>query len=238
MAYCTTQGIVLRRSDWRESDRVLTLLTPDRGRVEATARGARKLKSPLLTATELCTLGEYVLYQGKGHEIVSAFTLIDAFYPLRLDAEKLSHAALLLRCCELAAQKEEEARHLFILLSRSLKRLSDGSMEDAAVTAAFLLHFSAVEGFKPRLNHCAVCGKPMGEGESGWLSAASGGILCAACHPGVQDGRYIPPESLGWLRAVLAQGVEKTAPAPAPLNALITYVRYHLDAPLPDILRI
>lgn len=238
MAYCTTQGIVLRRSDYKESDRVLTLLTPERGRVEASARGARKLKSPLMNATELCTLGEYVLYQGKGHEIVSSFTLIDAFYPLRLDAEKLSHAALMLRCCELAAQKEEEARHLFILLSRSLKRLCEGGLEDAAVTAAFLIHFSAIEGFKPRLNHCAACGKQTEDNESGWLSASSGGILCAACHPAVQDARYIPSDSLRWLRTVLVQGIEKADAAPAPLNALITYVRYHLDAPLPDILRV
>lgn len=237
MSYCTTQGIVLRRSDWRESDRVLTLLTPDRGRVEATARGARRLKSPLLAATELCTLGEYVLYRGKGHEIVSGFTLIDAFYPLRLDAEKLSCAALMLRCCEYAAQKEEGERHLFILLGRSLKRLCESGYGADAVTAAFLLHFSAIEGFKPRLNHCAACGRGMAGGESGWLGAEAGGILCAACHSRFAGARYVPGDSLAWLRAVLAGGIEKAAAAEPPLAALLLYVRHHLDAPLPDILR-
>lgn len=236
MAYCTTQGIVLRRSDWRENDRVLTLLTPKRGRVEAAARGARKLKSPLLNATELCTLGEYVLYQGKGHEIVSSFTLIDAFYPIRLDAVKLSHAALMLRASEAVAQKDKEARHLFILLERSLKRLCEDSFDSAAVTSAFLLHFSAIEGFKPRLNHCAACLKPMGEDEPGWLSASTGGVLCADCRKNAQDARRIAPDSLRWLRTVLVSGIEKAAPAPPPLVAMISYVRYQIDAPLPDIL--
>ena len=75
MAYLTTQGIVLRRSDYRDNDRVLTLLTPARGRVDVTALGCRKPKPPLLAASEQFTMGEDVLYRGRGHEMVTACEL-------------------------------------------------------------------------------------------------------------------------------------------------------------------
>ncbi|NLZ89977.1 MAG: DNA repair protein RecO, partial [Clostridiales bacterium] len=70
MAYQTTQAIVLRRVDYRDNDRILTLLTPERGRLDVLARGCRRPKSPLLAASELFSMGEYVLYKGRGHAFI------------------------------------------------------------------------------------------------------------------------------------------------------------------------
>ena len=236
MPYCTTQAVVLRRSHYRESDRVLTLLTPERGRVEATARGCRKIKSPLMAACELFTLGEYVLYQGKGHETLSSFTLGDSFYPLRQDVTRLSHASVMLACAEAAAQKEEPAAHLFILLTRSLTRLAYGETESELVTAAFLLHFSLIEGFKPRLNHCVACGRPLASDESGYLSPETGGLHCTACMQGLPGVLRLSAHQINWLRQVLVQGVDKTPPTHPPLPQLLRYVQHHIDRRLPEVL--
>lgn len=237
MAYLTLKGIVLKRADYRESDRVLTLLTPERGRVEAAARGCRKIKSPLMQAAELFSMGEYVLYHGKGHETVSAFTPEDSFYPLREDLTRLSHAAVMLNLCEQAAQPEEPAEKLFILLARSLKRLAYTDRAPEAVTSAFALHFSVIEGFKPRLNHCARCGRRMEEGEGGYLDGGSGGVCCTACRGELPAARYIGPEQLSWLRAVLIRGVEKTSGIGAyPVNQMLGYAESYMDRRLPEIL--
>ena len=64
MAYVSTQALVLRSVNWRENDRIITLLTPQRGRVEALVRGCRKPKSALMGASQLFTLGNYVLFKG------------------------------------------------------------------------------------------------------------------------------------------------------------------------------
>ena len=237
MAYNTTQVIVLRRVDYRENDRILSLLSPLRGRIDVTARSARKVKSPLLSACELFTMGEYVTYQGKGHETLTAFTLGDSFFPLRDDVTRLSHGAVMLAAAEALAQKEEPAEHLFILLARSLSRLAYGEYDNNAVTAAFLLHISTIEGFKPRLNHCVSCGKTMGE-ESGFLDVEMGGIRCGLCKGGAPGTMYVTQGQLFWLRDVLVRGIDKTPPIDTPpLDPLLSYVQHHIDRKLPKIIR-
>lgn len=237
MGYTSTRALVLRRADWRDNDRILTLLTPGRGRVDAVARGCRKPGSPLLAAAELFVLGDYVLYKGKGHEIVTACQVEDSFYPLRNDFDKLSYAAILLRCGELAAQPEEAQEHLLILLSRSLGRLAYSQLDARMVTAAFLLHFAALSGYKPRLEHCSLCQERIGEGEPAWLSFASGGLLCRRCHSPESGAQRIEPEAVLWLRNVLKAGIEKTQPIlrDVPLLALKRYVEQALDQRLPAL---
>ena len=160
MAYQTTQAIVLRRADYRDNDRVLTLLTPDRGRVDVTARGCRKPRAPLLAASDLFAMGEYVLYRGKGHEMVTACELSDSFYPLRTDITRLSHASLMLSAAEAVAQREEPAEHLYLLLGRSLARLSYGQGDPETVTAAFLLHLMGIAGYDPTCTPARSAGGP------------------------------------------------------------------------------
>ena len=237
MAYTNTKGLVLRRSDWRENDRILTLLTPGRGRVDAVARGCRRPKSPLMACSELFTLGDYVLYKGKGHEILTSCQVEDSYYPLRNDFEKLSYAAIMLRCAELSAQPEQPQEHLMILLTRSLSRLAYSSLEARAVTAAYLLHFAALNGYKPRLEHCALCAKLIPQGEAAWLSPTAGGLVCRQCHGPGSDAQRIEPGAVLWLRGILKAGIEKTEPgdAPVPLLALKRYVEYALDQRLPAL---
>ncbi len=237
MAYTSTKALVLRRADWRENDRILTLLTPQRGRVDAVARGCRKPNSPLMASSELFTLGDYVLYKGKGHEMVTSCQVEDSFYPLRNDFDKLSYAAILLRCAELAAQPEEPQRHLLILISRSLSRLAYSQLDARLVVTAFLLHFSALSGYKPRLEHCAVCEERIREGEAAWLSFPAGGLVCSACHQKDDGSLRVEPEAVLWLRGVLKDGIEKTEPpsGQVPLLAFKRYVEQALDQRLPAL---
>ncbi|MHC1786524.1 MAG: DNA repair protein RecO [Christensenellales bacterium] len=237
MPYLTSQAIVLRHADYREHDRVLTLLTPARGRVEALARGCRKPKSPLLAAGELFCLGEYVLFKGKGHELVTTCQVQDSYYPLREDYDNLSYAALMLSAAEIAAQPEEPADHLMILLTRSLARLAYGGQDAAMVTAAFLLHYASLLGLKPRLNHCAVCQRPLQEGEAAWLDPLAGGLVCSSCRQQDSTAPRLESDSIAWLRQVLTQGIDKTGlpPRQVPLSPLKRYVETLIDRRLPKL---
>ena len=78
MLSITTQAIVLRHADYREHDRMLTLLSPSMGRVEALCRGCKRPQSPLLAASEWFALGENVLFSGKGHMTVTACDLTES----------------------------------------------------------------------------------------------------------------------------------------------------------------
>ena len=144
MPSMTTQGIVLRHADYREHDRMLTLLTPAHGRIDALCRGCKRPQSPLLSASEWFALGEYVLYTGKGRMTVTSCSLTEGFYPLRTHYECLQYATYLLSVAEAAAQPGEEAAQLFTLLARSLTRLAYSNRDARAVVAAFLALSAAI----------------------------------------------------------------------------------------------
>ncbi len=225
---------MLARTDYRENDRMITLLSPEFGRMEALCRGCRKPKSPLMTAGELFCMGEYVLYAQGPRQVVTACTVIESFYPLRLDYPRLSYGAMMLSASMKLAQPEAPAGHLFILLARSLKRLAYQQTPADQIGAAFLLHLAAIGGFKPRLNHCVRCGKRMGEGEGGFLLPREGGICCMACCAGQPRSLVISAPAFHWLRQVLSRGIDKTegAPEEIPYARLAEYVSFQMEEPL------
>ena len=91
MAQIVTNAIVVRRADYRENDRMITLFSPTMGRIDALCRGCRRQKSPLMAASELFCAGEYVLYQAGDHATVVSCQVTDTYYALRGDYERLSH---------------------------------------------------------------------------------------------------------------------------------------------------
>ena len=234
MPSVTTQGIVLCHADYREHDRMLTLLSPSYGRIEALCRGCKRPQSPLLSASEWFALGEYVLFSGKGHMTVTSCDLTETFFPLRTDYEKLKYATYVLSIAEAAAQPGDRAVELFTLLARSLSRLTYTDKAPQAVTAAFLLHFSAVSGYRPRLSHCVACGKRLEDEEIRFFDLENGGLLCAKCLGSPEHVRPVAPAQVRWMRDVLKIGIDKTLlpqqDAPGPL--LGEYVESRMEKPI------
>lgn len=229
LGYQTLRGLVLRRSNWRDSDRIVTLLTMERGKVDVVLRGARKPKSPLLPAGEVFTLGEFVLYKGRGHEMATAFTLLDAYYPLRQDYNRLSFASLTLKAADGVAQKEAPEEHLFILLARTLARLAYGKKSPEEVTAAFLWHLCGIEGFRPDTAFCTLCKKSLENEEGAYLSASQDGIVCEDCVEKPRKREWLSKNHLLWLKEVETAGIDRmVSPLSVPLSPIVTYVEEHL----------
>ena len=109
MPSVTTQGIVLRYANYREHDRMLTILSPDYGRIDALSRGCRRPKSPLMPVSELFVSGEFVLYQSHDHFTLTSCSLADSFYPLRLEPYRLTCASYMAALCQAAVQPGQPA---------------------------------------------------------------------------------------------------------------------------------
>lgn len=126
--------------------------------------------------------------------------------------------------------------HLYILLARSLRRLAFEETPPELVSAAFLLHFVTLSGFKPRLNHCARCGKSMGE-EGGFLFTEEDGVCCLQCSKEASRKNWLTFAQLDWLRGVLTLGMDKVAPPAGkiPFEPLKRYAEAKLETRLPDI---
>lgn len=230
-----TLAIVLRHADYRDNDRMLTLLSPTQGRIDALCRGCKRPQSPLLSCSEWFALGEYVMFAGKGRMTVSACQLQDSFYPLREDYDLLTWATYMLSVCEAAAQPGERAMDLFTLLTRSLSRIAYKNMDPRAVTAAFLLMFAALSGYRPRLQHCMRCGRRLNIGEARLMDIEEGGLCCNDCADSLSRGIPVRAEQILWMQDVLKNGIEKTIypPEDAPFLLLREYVENRLEKKIP-----
>ena len=236
MGALSTEGIVLRHADYRENDRMLTLLTP-RGRIDALSRGCKRPKSPLMPASEVFVLGNYELIASKNHILVAGCLLRDSFYDLRLDIERLSCAAYMANICEATVQPDENAQRPFLLLARALGYLSYHGYAPRAVLSAFLLHYAVAMGYKPRLNHCVICGQAIEPGAGALFDIEQGGVVCPACAAEMRRGAALQSGELAWLREALTQGVRgQLPPEDAPLPLLQAYLESRIEKKIPKLM--
>lgn len=241
MAQLTTSAIVLRRADYRDNDRMLTLFSPTLGRIDALCRGCRRQKSPLMAAAELFCTGEYVLYQSRERTTVVSCTVSDTFYPLRGDYERLSHGLYALELCAAAVQPAQENERLFLLLLRSLAHLSYGDVPARRVTAVFLMGMTSLLGFRPQVGRCARCGRPIvlnglaDEETAAAFYGEAGGVLCLAC--GAGEGCRLTARDVRYLQDVMRRGLDSLADSDAVCpDALFAALRQmaegRLEAPI------
>ena len=223
-------AIVLRWANYRDNDRMLTLFSPTRGRIEALSRGCRRPRSSLLNASELFALGEYELYERGNHLTVISASLTETFYPLRQDFDRLACGTYLLGLVEAAIQPGEPDHELFMLLLHTLSRLTFSDQEWKPLLAGFLLHYAACEGFKPRLQHCVACSRRLTADEQVYFDQAEGGLCCHACRAPGQTA--VSAAQARWMREMLASGSSSWINRPdcyAPYTLLRAFVESRLD---------
>ena len=161
---------------------------------------------------------------------VTSVHLIETFYPLRNNYDRLVCGTWLLSLAEAVAEPEQEQQELFMLLLHTLSRLTFTDQEWKPLLSGFLLHFSACQGFKPRLNHCVFCGKPVGEEVPLFFDTAEGGLCCKNCHRGKEQ-ILLAPEQVRWMRNTLVSGSASWVNSPeacAPFSVLRSYVEQRL----------
>ncbi len=236
MGAFSTEGIVLRHADYRENDRMLTLLTPQ-GRIDALSRGCKRPKSPLLPASEVFTWGNYEFFSSKDRCVVVNCLIQDSFYPLREDFDKLACAAYMANVCEAAVQPGDNAQKPFLLLARALGYLSYHDYPPRQVLSAFLLHLSAALGYRPRFQHCVHCGERFDTSRGALFDIEEGGTVCPDCAQYVRRSSVLKPMELNWLEEALKEGVKGTTdPAHAPLPLLQAYIEDRIEKHIPPLM--
>ncbi|MDD3334606.1 MAG: DNA repair protein RecO [Eubacteriales bacterium] len=206
MPSITTEGVVLRYANYREHDRMLTVISPEYGRIDALSRGCRRPKSPLMPASELFVSGEFVFYQSHDHFTLTSCTLRDTFYPLRLEPYRLTCASYQAALCAAAVQPSQEAEGLYRLLLRGLYLLAYDDRGDALeMTSAFLLLFADQIGYRPRLTRCAHCRVPLPTQSSGRFDIEAGGLCCEGCSS--RSTYPLSAAQIQWMAATLKDGL-------------------------------
>ncbi len=178
-----TEAIVLRRSDFGEADRLLTLLTPEFGKLRALAKGARKIRSRKAGHLERFMRTSLLLARGRELDVISQAEVIAAHPRLREDLTRSTLAHYAAELAEAFAPEGEESRALYRLLADTLDRLDAGEELQRAIRY-YELHLLDVAGFRPQVEVCVGCGEALREERGPYgFDPARGGVLCPRCAP-------------------------------------------------------
>ncbi len=150
MAQEKVNSLVLRYADYSESSRMLTLFTLEHGKISASAKGCRRPKSALRSLTELYTLSELLLSGRTGRYTLTGGSLIDPFYDLRLDYERLNAASVMAQIANTVLPEEDPRPELFGLTARCLGLLAHEKLSPSQVLTYYSLQVLHLEGF-PRI---------------------------------------------------------------------------------------
>lgn len=175
-------GMVLAAMPVGEYDKRLTILTKERGKISAFAKGARRPTSALLASSQPFSFGEFILYEGKNSYNVVSCDISNYFAELREDMEAIYYGMYF---CEFAAymtKENLEAGEQLKVLYMALRALTKETLPKQLVRYIFELRFLAAGGEMPQVFDCVHCGKKdMLRQEKVWFLALGGGLYCDAC---------------------------------------------------------
>jgi DNA repair protein RecO (recombination protein O) len=179
-----TDAIVLRHRRLGEADRVVTLLTPLRGKLDAVAKGALRPRSKLAGHLEPLTHVEVLLAHGRTLDIVTQAQQHDAFPALHADLDRLASGLYLLELADRLTLDRAESEPAYALLLLALRRLALGDGLQL-VTRSYELALLDAAGFRPQWRNCVGCDTPVVADRASW-SPLAGGVVCSRClaaHP-------------------------------------------------------
>lgn len=173
------EGIVLRQINFNESDKILTIFSKENGKIQAIAKGARRPKSNLLSSTQTFTYGEYTFYKGRNFYHINQGDVIQSFYSIREDLNKLAYGTYLIELVDAGIVEEEANEKLFQLLIKSLSTLIDMNKDFLKLVIAFELKYASFIGYRPQLKKCIVCNSELSEKIK--FNIKFGGVQCEDC---------------------------------------------------------
>lgn len=158
--YQTVRGLTIRSVDYKEADKILTVLTDTRGCLTVKARGVRRKGSRLKAAAQLFTFSQMTLYEQKGRVTLQEAEVLQQFSGIQTDLIKLALASYLAEVLSTEAEDAPVECDIQRLALNSLYALSNDLCSPSVIKAAFELRYMLLAGYAPDVEACAVCGNP------------------------------------------------------------------------------
>ena len=202
-------GVVLRTHKLGEADRIVTLLTKDRGRVRAVARGVRKTSSKYGARLEPFGYVDFQCFEGRNLDTITQVESLAAFGAAFSDdyARWTSGQAIVETAEKLTGEEGEPEVQQFTLLVSALRALAENRHPHGLILDSYLLRSLAIGGWAPSFDTCAQCGTP---GPHRAFNHTLGGALCMNCRV---TGSAVPVEGTMQLLGALLAGDWVTAEA-------------------------
>ena len=182
MANIKLNGIVIAENNMGDYDKMLTMLTPNYGKISCVAKGARRQQSALLAGTQLFCFGEYLMYKGTNTYHINSCETIEIFYNLRTDLDKLKYAIHINKIIQDVTEENENCYKILQLFLNTLYTISETDKDKDFVLAVFKFRLLTILGFTPRVMKCTACKE---EKDLTKFSIKDNGVKRTAC--GKQD---------------------------------------------------
>ncbi len=173
-----TRGIVIRKVNFGEADRILTILTSDRGKIRVVAKGVRRPRAKLAGWLDMFADNELELAEGRNLDIVTSASSIQHLASRDLT---LQQTGLMFYVCELVDKLLEETNEVagvFPLLIETLTAISENKISLSIIKTYFEIKLLTILGFAPELYRCVVSGKELNGDDELYFSHLLGGVFC------------------------------------------------------------
>jgi DNA repair protein RecO (recombination protein O) len=236
-----TPSLILKRRDIGEADRLLTLFTPEYGKIEAVAKGARKAISTKTGHVELFTRADMLIAKGRTFDIITQAEMTKPYLPLREDLLRGAYASY---CAELLDRFafEDDAHNgaLFALLDDSFARLcEDGDVR--RVIRYFEVQLLDKVGYRPELQECVITHEPLMP-EDQFFSYIEGGVVSQEGAPHTANLIPLPMNTLKTLRHLQRSTYKQVASLKFPdalhndiERVVLGYLRFILESKLQSV---
>jgi DNA repair protein RecO (recombination protein O) len=234
-------AVVLRRLDYGEADRILTLLTREYGKLSAIAKGSRRAKARAATSLDLFARSRMMLAKGHNLDVVAQAERRGDVRHISGDLQRTAYACLVAEVADKVLEERHPVDDVFQLVVTSIEQLNVPERSARADSAWFLMRILELLGYQPQLQDCPECGTPLPEA-AGWFSPLLGGVLCARCGAHDQAGSPLSVNALKVLRlmatgqAELYDRLRLSADLLSQVEqALEAQLEYHLDRRLKSL---
>ena len=174
-----TSGVVLRQYPLGEADRIVSILTPDLGKVRAVAKGVRRPNGRLRGHLDLTNIVDFAAAHGRNLDVITEAVLRNDHPGSREDLSRLSHSIYVCEVADLFSQERSPSRELYALVTETLEAL--GKVSDPWFLGRWYeQRVLDVTGFRPQLEYCVECDVTLEPGDH-VLDLGAGGVLCPSC---------------------------------------------------------
>lgn len=171
------EGIVIDERDYKETSKILILITKEFGLINILSQGCKKMKSTLRSVSSKFTYGKFVInYKENKLSTLIEVSVINNFRNIKTDIDKISYATYLLELSKEVIKHNNSS--IYNDLIQGLIKINDG-YDPVVIMNILELKFLDYLGVMPTLDECVVCGRKT---NIVTISSYLGGLVCNSCY--------------------------------------------------------
>ena len=199
-------GMILSAVPIGEYDKRIVILTKEKGKISAFAKGARRQNSPLMGVTNPFSFGEFELYEGRTSHNVMQAHISNYFMEFSTDFESAYYGFYFMEIADYYTREYNDETQMLKLLYQSLRALASGKISRELVRYIFELKALVIEGEAPEVFRCANCGVSDREF---LFSSINHGLICTECQGIAPDGIALSGATVYTLQYIVSSTIEK-----------------------------